>query len=1137
MKRVHTTPPAKFQGGEIDKVSKPAPGLPDDPEGRESWFMFQRMYPFNEIPARARSRAWDSVPARDKQKSTEAVGTVWSPIGPLPTTSALQNNGGFTSGRINAIAVSPPNNQIVLIASATGGIWRSTNGGTTFAPVSDSQVDLAVGTIAFAPSNSNIVYAGMGDNDNGYWGTGVLKSTDAGATWTRINNNTFPDRGQSTRIRVDPANPNKVYLAQHNSLTPADCNPRQCPGVIGGIFVSTDGGVNWTRTLPGLASDLAIHPTNSQIIYAALRFGQADADPRGLFKSTDGGLTWNNVFLSPYNAAQDSTTDFRVSVTPAAPDRVYVYFGSDGPPAQVRLEMSDNAGTTWTNRGVVNINQLDPGQFGYNTYLEASPVDANTVAVGARDTFRSTDGGATFTNINNSFIPPWECEACYTPDNQKFHADQQSFTFEPGSSTTFYCGNDGGLWKTTDSGATFTSLNPTLSLTQFVSIAVHPTDGTKSYGGTQDNGSQRRTAGTGWHEFSGGDGGRLVINPVDPSMVFHSYVFGVITRALNDGGSGPGQQIANRTLLGEPAPPNRRIAFYPPIVGNGVDSKLYVGTWRLLRCDDCADTSKSAGGTPPTWTPPGGTFDQTNGNGDVLSAIAVARSNNNVIYTGSGTGRAMVSTNGGANWTDISAGLPNRSITGLTVSPTDPTLVYLTVSGYGTGHIFRSTNSGGAWTGISNNLPNIPTNALLIDPLTPTTLYAGTDIGVFRSTDNGGTWTVFNNGLPPVPVMAFSAQAGGLIQIGTYGRGAYELPTTGNPTTVQFSGATYNVSETGPRVDITLTRSGNTTAAASVNYATNDAAGLTNCNVFNGIASPRCDYTNTLGTMSFAAGETSKIFSVAIVDDAYAEGNETFTIGLSGPSGATLGTQSTATVTITDNDAVNGTNPIDSTGFFVRQQYIDFLGREPDPPGFAGWSNTINNCAPGDTNCDRIHVSQLFFQSAEFQDRGYFVYRFYPVAFGRKPDYAEFVPDLASVSGFLDATQLEAAKVAFIAAFMARPAFVNTYNALNNTQYVDTLLTTAAVTLPAPTRQAMIDGLTNAALTRAQVLRQIVESTEVSTRYRNQAYAVMEYFGYLRRQPDGFYLQWIADLDLNNNPRGMVTGFVTSQEYRNRFGP
>jgi hypothetical protein len=228
-------------------------------------------------------------------------------------------------------------------------------------------------------------------------------------------------------------------------------------------------------------------------------------------------------------------------------------------------------------------------------------------------------------------------------------------------------------------------------------------------------------------------------------------------------------------------------------------------------------------------------------------------------------------------------------------------------------------------------------------------------------------------------------------------------------------------------------------------------------------------------------------------------------------------------------------NPLDTTEFFIRQQYLDFLGREPDPGGFAAWVSIINGCAPGDTSCDRIHVSQNFYQSEEFQNRGYFVYRFYDVSFGQKPDYTAFVPDLSRVSGFLDASQLEAAKVAFIADFMARPAFADMYNSLNNQQYVDTLLNTAGVTLS--NRQSMIDGLNNGTLTRAGVLRQIVESAEVSTKFNHESFAVMGYFGYLRRNPDAAYLTWIQILDQTNDARGMITGFVNSAKYRHRFGP
>jgi len=232
-------------------------------------------------------------------------------------------------------------------------------------------------------------------------------------------------------------------------------------------------------------------------------------------------------------------------------------------------------------------------------------------------------------------------------------------------------------------------------------------------------------------------------------------------------------------------------------------------------------------------------------------------------------------------------------------------------------------------------------------------------------------------------------------------------------------------------------------------------------------------------------------------------------------------------------------NPIDITTFFVNQHYRDFLNRDPDPPGFNGWVNTINNCAPGDTSCDRVHVSEAFFRSPEFQQRGYFVYRFYPVSFGRKPNFAEFTPDLTSVGGFLTDAQLEAAKVAFANSFVMRPAFANMYNSPNtpqgNTAYVDALLTTAGVTLSS--RQSMIDGLNNGTLTRAQVLRQIVESNEVSTKYFNQAFVVMEYFGYLRRDPDALYLDWITFLNSGASSRTMVSGFVNSLEYRQRFGP
>src|SRR5260370_21699171 len=194
--------------------------------------------------------------------------------------------------------------------------------------------------------------------------------------------------------------------------------------------------------------------------------------------------------------------------------------------------------------------------------------------------------------------------------------------------------------------------------------------------------------------------------------------------------------------------------------------------------------------------------------------------------------------------------------------------------------------------------------------------------------------------------------------------------------------------------------------------------------------------------------------------------------------------------------------------FLGRQHYLDFLGREPAGPGFAGWVSTLNNCAAGDPSCDRVHVSEMFYRSQEFQERGYFVYRFYSVALGRKPAYAEFMPDLTRVSGFLTNDQLEVAKAAFANDFVTRPAFVAALGSLNNQQFVDKLLLQTPETTMSG-RQALIDALNNGTLTRAQVLRQFVENNQVVSKYFSEAFVVMEYFGDLRRDPHALYTNWI----------------------------
>jgi hypothetical protein len=295
--------------------------------------------------------------------------------------------------------------------------------------------------------------------------------------------------------------------------------------------------------------------------------------------------------------------------------------------------------------------------------------------------------------------------------------------------------------------------------------------------------------------------------------------------------------------------------------------------------------------------------------------------------------------------------------------------------------------------------------------------------------------------------------------------------------------------------------------------------------------------------LRFSTGETSKTFIVPIVNDVLVEGNETFTVTLSGLTGATLGT-SIATVTVNDNDAAPASqNPIDGVEFFVTQQYIDFLGRLPDSVGFANWVATLGGCPNGGFGefdnplCDRVHVSSGFFLSVEFQGRGYFAYRYYEVALDRRPTYAEFVPDMAQVGGPQSPESEILSKAAYTDAWTQRPEFKSRYDGRTNTQYVNDLELNAEVSLS--NKAALIAALDSGEKTRGEVLREIVELNSVANQFFNRAFVSMQYFGYLRRDPDTVGFQnWLNTLNADpNNFRHMIFGFLFSTEYRQRFGP
>jgi uncharacterized repeat protein (TIGR01451 family) len=399
---------------------------------------------------------------------------------------------------------------------------------------------------------------------------------------------------------------------------------------------------------------------------------------------------------------------------------------------------------------------------------------------------------------------------------------------------------------------------------------------------------------------------------------------------------------------------------------------------------------------------------------------------------------------------------------------------------------------------------------------------------------------------------------------------------------VQFSLSSYQINEGAQNTPqgfaslaVEVVRGGDTSGAASVKYFTSDLSGGNECNQFTGQASQRCDYATTAGTLRFSAGETTKTINIPIVNDGYTEGNEFFSIQLQSPVGASLGSTSQAALMIEDDDSVATTpeqNPYINNNFFVRQNYLDYLYREPDQSGFNDWVTVLNNCGPqkgflgAPPNCARTHVVHGFFASPEHIDSGFLVYRLYEVGMGRLPRYAEFAPDMASLSGFGLSDAVKQQNLAdYLEEFAAKPGFVNRFSDALLPSQAATLISKleqeAGVTLPAtattkpgqPTqygRQDLINLRANGTFTVGQTLKAFVEQQAVYDRYFERGHVTLLYFAHLRRDPDlndpnmVGWNDWV-DVFTNGRPSAgiqprdihhLIFGFIYSEEYRKRFG-
>jgi hypothetical protein len=368
-------------------------------------------------------------------------------------------------------------------------------------------------------------------------------------------------------------------------------------------------------------------------------------------------------------------------------------------------------------------------------------------------------------------------------------------------------------------------------------------------------------------------------------------------------------------------------------------------------------------------------------------------------------------------------------------------------------------------------------------------------------------------------------------------------PAASAQSTLRFSAQSYEVNEGAGQVVVTVERAGDTSTAASVEYGSTD-----------GTASDRSDYLTARGTLHFAPGETAKSFTVLVTDDVYNEGDETLVLALSNQVNANVAAPSPITLKISDNDLGTAANPIDEARFFVRQHYTDFLNRTPDDPGLNFWENQISQCG-SDTSCiesRRIDVSGAYFLSMEFQETGYLVYLLTKASYGSMPRYLKFLGDSQAIGDGVIVGQtgwqqrLANNKEAFINGWVQCSEFRINFGARTDAQYVDALLANAGLTPDVGGRDALINGLAAGTETRATVLRTIAENAALKRNEQNRAFVLMQYFGYLRRNPDdapdnnlagyNFWLNKLNQFSGDFRRAEMVKAFIRSGEYRVRFG-
>lgn len=710
-----------------------------------------------------------------------ALAPNWIAEGPFPIPNGQTT--GFSvpvSGRVTSIAVHPTNANIVYIGTANGGVYRSMDGGTNWTAIFDNAVTLAIGSLALAPSNPTTLYVGTGEaalSADSYFGAGLYRIDNADVSPTLVGpinpGGIFTYRSMS-KILVHPTDPATVFVSTASGVAGiVNSNPGTASR---GIYRTTNGtaaagSVAFTKLTVATANggnrsvmDMVMEPGVPDNIVCTV-YGFNTAGDGGIYRSTNATavtptFTRNYVLGTATANYRGELAICKVGAT------VTVYAGVDNGANGAILKSVDGGATFATATGSFT---FCSGQCFYDQALAVDPTNANNFYIGGssgNNIFRYSTNGAT----------------SFTISTTNLHADVHAIVVAPSTPTTIYLGCDGGIFKSTNSGVTWTSMNTTgLSATQFQSLAIHPSDLKFSIGGTQDNGTNMYKPDGTWNRIDFGDGGYALIdqnatNTTNVTM-YHTYynstaapLLGLARVDLVSGAvEGAWPFYGCNGVTGNGIACTGTVMFYAPIaLGPGNPNTVYYCADKLYRSVDKGVNFSIVSQNPIV-------------SGVAISTAAIAKQDDNFRIVGLTNGQVWFTNTGSSTLVNITpAGAPAQAVQRVAIDPTNKNVAYVCYGGYGVTagqHIWKTINLNNitpTWSASGTGVPDVPVNSMAIDPINSSVMYCGTDIGVYSSIDAGANWSSFSAGLPVTPVfdMAVHPVSRG-IRISTHGRGMW----------------------------------------------------------------------------------------------------------------------------------------------------------------------------------------------------------------------------------------------------------------------------------------------------------------------------------------------------------------------------